>query len=140
VIREISNVTDDELIVSFERGQMPDGGFHHQQHVRVAWIYLGQQPLVPALARFIDALKQFALAQGQPDLYHETITVAFLLLIEDRIARHGRGAAWDEFAAAHADLVSGASSLLARYYSRDLLMSPVARTRFVWPDLNEGTP
>jgi hypothetical protein len=132
-------VTDEELVAHFESGRAPDGGFHHEQHVRVAWIYLGQDPLIPALTRFVDALKQFAVAQGRPDLYHQTITVAFFLLIEDRIARHGRGAAWEEFAAANADLLAPARSVLARYYSTGLLQSPIARDRFVWPDLNGKT-
>jgi hypothetical protein len=128
-------VTDDELVNAFESGREPPGGFHHDQHVRVAWIYLGQAPLIPALMRFVTALKQFAAAQGKPDLYHETITVAFFLLIEDRLARYGRGSTWEAFAAMHPDLFSRQPSVLARYYSTELLMSPLAKARFVWPDL-----
>jgi hypothetical protein len=133
-------VTDNELVTGFESGREPEGGFHHDHHVRVAWIYLGQEPLIPALTRFVTALKQFATAQGKPGLYHETITVAFFLLIEDRIARHGRAATWEEFAALHPDLLTRQPSLLARYYSPDLLLSAVARARFVWPDRLENTP
>jgi hypothetical protein len=132
-------VTDDELVSCFESGREPEGGFHHDQHVRVAWIYLGHASLIPALTRFVTALKQFAAAQGKPDLYHETITVAFFLLIEDRLARQGRGATWREFAARHPDLFTRHPSLLARYYSTELLMSPLARARFIWPDLKEPT-
>lgn len=127
-------MTDTELVSAFESGHPPAGGFHHQQHVHVAWIYLGREPLIPALARFVAALKQFALAQGQPDLYHETITIAFFLLIEDRIARRGRGDSWETFAATNDDLVARHPSLLARYYSDELLTSAAARARFVGPD------
>jgi hypothetical protein len=133
-------MTDTDLVGAFESGRAPDGGFHHEQHVRVAWIYLGREPLIPALARFVAALKQFALAQGQPDLYHETITVAFFLLIEDRIARHGREETWEAFAAANDDLLARNPSLLARYYSSELLMSAAARRRFVWPDRQGQVP
>jgi hypothetical protein len=137
---EQSVVTDDELITAFEAGQVPDGGFHHEQHVRLAWIYLGREPLLPALTRFIAGLKQFAEAQGQPGLYHQTITVAFFLLIEDRLARGGRGSEWLEFAAANADLLVRRPSLLTRYYSPELLMSATARARFVWPDRTGTLP
>ena len=60
-------MTDDELMRAFEAGQVPDGGFHHEQHVRVAWNYLKAHPLPEALARFCSALKGFAQAQGAPD-------------------------------------------------------------------------
>ena len=61
----------------FEAGDEPPGGFHHREHVRVAWYYLTQAPLPEALVRFSNALRRFALARGKPGLYHETITTAF---------------------------------------------------------------
>ena len=57
-------MTDDELMRVFEAGKVPDGGFHHEQHVRVAWNYLKAHSLPEALARFCSALKGFAQAQG----------------------------------------------------------------------------
>ena len=44
-------MTDDELMHAFEAGRVPDGGFHHRQHVQVAWNYLRAHPLPEALAR-----------------------------------------------------------------------------------------
>jgi hypothetical protein len=125
---------DEELMHAFEEGKVPDGGFHHEQHVRVAWNYLKAHPLPEALARFCSALKGFAQAQGAPNLYHETITVSFVLLINERLARIGAPASWDAFAAANPDLLSWKPSILDRYYTRDTLDSAHARRVFVMPD------
>ena len=125
-------VTDEALLSGFEAGRLD--AFHHADHVHVAWIYLSRLPFVEALDAFTRHLKQFAAAAGKPDLYHETITVAYLLLIQDRIARRGRGRTWDDFAGANSDLLVWRPSILKQYYSDELLASKTARQAFVWPD------
>lgn len=127
-------MTDDELMRAFEAGQVPEGGFHHVQHVRVAWNYLCDLPLGAALARFCHGLKHFARVQGADGLYHETITVAFVLLINERLARTGHDGSWESFASAHPDLLAWKPSLLDRYYTRETLQSAHARRVFVMPD------
>ncbi|MEZ5285360.1 MAG: hypothetical protein R2712_11260 [Vicinamibacterales bacterium] len=91
-------------------------------------------PLPQALGRFCEALQAFARAQGADGLYHETISVAFMLIINERLSRTGRDAAWDAFASANADLLTWKPSLLDRYYTRQTLDSPLARRVFVMPD------
>ncbi len=125
---------DETLIRAFEAGDEPAGGFHHAQHVRVAWWYLRAHTLPDALARFSAALRRFAVKHGKPDLYHETVTVAFMLIISERLAVTGREAAWDVFAAANPDLFSWKPSVLDRYYRSETLWSPRARATFVMPD------
>ena len=89
---------------------------------------------VAAAETFIANLKRFAAAQGKPERYHETISLAYLLLIHDRIVTRGRGATWSDFAEANPDLLAWQPSILDRYYSRDLLDSDLARRTFVGPD------
>jgi hypothetical protein len=131
----VAALDDDGLVGAFEACVEPVGGFHHADHVRVAWLYLGRMPLVAAAERFTSQLRRFAAAQGKPDRYHETITLAYLLLIHDRIATRGRGATWCEFADANPDLLAWRPSILDRYYSPARLASATARRAFVWPDL-----
>ena len=59
---------------------------------------------------------------------------AFLLLISERQARNPV-ASWAEFEAANPDLLVWKPSILARYYSKELLASDLARRTFVMPDL-----
>ncbi len=80
-------MSDDELIAGFENARLPSESFRHSEHVRVAFLYLCRYSPLEAIQRFSTSLVQFAIAKGKPQLYHETITWAFLLLIRERMAR-----------------------------------------------------
>jgi hypothetical protein len=121
------------LIAQFEQGCVPQS-FHHADHVRMAFAYVSEFPLLEAIERFSAALKRFALAQGKPNLYHETITWAYLLLIAERTALTDRGQSWEEFAERNPDLLVWKDGIIERYYTRATLDSDVARRRFVLPD------
>ncbi len=126
-------MTDTEFIRSFEDLTLPGSAFHHRDHVRLAWLYLGKYPALEALTRFVEGLKRFADVQGQPGLYHETITWAYLFLIHERIAKGADDETWDEFAARNPDLLGWNPSVLDRYYDRETLFSDRARRLFVMP-------
>jgi hypothetical protein len=124
---------DEALLEGFEQGTIPATDFHHAEHVRVAWMYLRRYPLPDALSRFINSLKRFAAGHGVPGLYHETITVAFVLIIAERLG----GApelSWTDFAAINPDLLSWKPSVLATFYTEETLASERARRSFVMPD------
>ena len=125
---------DQALVAAFEAGHEPPGGFHHREHVRVAWYYLRHHTLPDALVRFSTALRRFAAAQGKPGLYHETITTAYLLVINERLDGSERDLTWDGFAARNPDLLAWQPSVLDRYYHKDTLTSDRARRIFVLPD------
>lgn len=127
-------MTDEQFIEQFEDCSLPAEGFHHREHVRVAWLYLCRYPLLETLTRFSESLKRFATANGKPNLYHETITWAYALLINERMERNGRAESWEVFAARNADLFDWKNSILKSYYSDETLRSDVARTTFVFPD------
>lgn len=130
-------LTGDDFVARFEDCTLPNSAFHHQDHVRLAWIYLRRHPPLEALARFAEGLRRFATANGHPGLYHETITWAFLLLIRERMERHDGGPAggtWEDFAAAQPDLLTWKPSVLDRYYRPETLGSELARRVFLMPD------
>jgi hypothetical protein len=116
-------LTDDDFVARFEGCTLPNSAFHHQDHVRLAWIYLRRHPPLEALERFAEGLRRFATFNGHPGLYHETITWAFLLLIRERMERGAAGGTWEDFAAAHPDLLSWKPSVLNRYYQPETLGS-----------------
>jgi hypothetical protein len=135
------SLSEDELIAAFEACTLAPSAFPHREHVRLAWAYLRREPLAVAIAKFCGGLKAFAASIGKTTLYHETVSWAFMLIIQDRIAR-GRGArdSWEEFAAANEDLLRNGRQLLERYYLPVTLDSPLARAAFIWPDRAEPTP
>jgi hypothetical protein len=123
-------MTDEELLRAFETGELED--FPHELHVRVAWCYLQRAPILDALASFRRSLQRFAAGKGKADRYHETITIAYMLIIAERLAA-SRGLSWPEFAACHPDLLQRQPSVLARYYSDEVIASARARDVFVLP-------
>jgi hypothetical protein len=123
--------TDEELIHRFE-GDAVDS-FHHADHVRLAFAYLHQYPVLQALEKFASALKRFAAARGKTQLYHETITHAYFFLIRERMAR-SEGGEWEQFARQNPDLLQWKDGILTRYYQQATLQSDLARNVFVFPD------
>jgi len=126
-------MTNQELIRSFESNSLPEGSFHHAGHVRLAFAYLTAYPVLQALQKFTSALKKFAAAHGKPQLYHETITCAYVFLIRERMTRDPVHE-WEEFARRNPDLLAWKNGILARYYRESTLKSDLARNIFVLPD------
>jgi hypothetical protein len=127
-------MTDRELIAQFESGAIPPDSFHHADHVRIAFAYLRQYSVLEALQKFPAALRRFAESHGKPNLYHQTITWAYIFLIHERIARAPHRQTWEEFAGANPDLLTWKTGILTKYYSEETLQSDLARRVFVFPD------
>jgi len=130
-------MNDRELVAAVEGCTLAGADFHHADHVRLAWIYLNELPLIEGLERFSTALRRFAAHHGAAGKYHETITWAYLLLIHERMQREG-GRDWEAFRAANADLFAWKPSILERYYTPRTLASQAARSCFVLPDRLAG--
>ena len=127
-------MSDEDFIRNFEACTLPNSSFHHEQHVRIVWLYLRRYPLLETLARFSESLKRFAAANGKPNLYHETITWAYAFLIHERTRRNPRPQTWAEFVAANSDLFDWKNSILKSFYEDDTMRSDLARQVFVFPD------
>ncbi len=126
-------MTDDrDFLARFEAGAIEP--FRHRDHVRMTWIYLRHHPLAEALERVTSGIKRLAATAGKPSLYHETITWAFVLLVNERMERTGRNATWAEFVSDNPDLLTWRPSVLDRYYLSETLASDLARRVFVLPD------
>lgn len=127
------------LVDAFESCTLPPTRFRHRDHVQVVWLYLSDHSLLTTLDRFPAALRLYAAAHGNPGLYHETITWALILLINERRSRGNERASWEEFAAANPDLFEW-PGVLRRYYREETLATPQARRVFLLPDRFGGQP
>ena len=127
-------MNDRDFVAAFEACAIAKADFRHADHVRLAWIYLSEHPLIEAIERFTAALQRFAAHNGVPGLYHETITWAYVLLVAER-REGGAGEDWPAFASRNPDLLAWRPSLLeTRYYRLETLWSDRARSVFVMPD------
>jgi hypothetical protein len=124
-------VTDDQFASAFERCEISNAGFHHRDHIRLAWIYVQRYGAQEAGDRIVVAIRKFAAHHGKPEKYHETMTLAWMRLVAH--AAPSAGAAFDEFAQRCPGLLE--KSALAEFYSDGLLNSAIARATFVEPDL-----
>src|ERR1700734_1678440 len=118
-------MTDEEFLRALESCELPESDFGHAAHVRAAYLYLRQADFAAALARIQRAIRNYASHLGQPDRYHETITVAYLALIQQHMAECGDGGGWDGFARDNPELFD--RNLLLHFYSRGQLESGIAR-------------
>jgi hypothetical protein len=127
--------TDEELLEEFESCTVPGEEFRHREHVRVAFLYLNRYPLLDALRRFSTALARYAASMGKAQRYHETITWAYMFLVNER---REPSQDWEEFCKANPDLLDWKNSILARYYNRETLGSEQARRKFIMTDRRFG--
>lgn len=118
------------VLADFEAGRLDPARFPHREHVRVSYELLERHPFPEALLHLARGLRRLAAKAGRPEVYHETITAAFLALIAERRLR-GRYACWDDFVACNPDLLR--KDLLQGWYEPALLQSSIARETFVLP-------
>lgn len=127
-------MTDEVLFERFESATLSGADFHHQDHVKIVWLYLQSNSVLGTLTRFSAGLKRLAAAIGKPNLYHETITWAYVFLIHERMQRGGVEQSWPGFLAANPDLFEWKDNILKAYYQDGTLGSEVARKMFILPD------
>jgi hypothetical protein len=114
----------------FMRGEQDAAAFPHREHVRMAFEMLRRYDFAETVFLYSRTLRTMAGKAGKPQAFHQTLTIAFLSLIAERIDSGGY-ADFDSFARAHADLLD--KSAVARCYSAERLATETARRTFILP-------
>jgi hypothetical protein len=120
---------DDELF-ALETGVLDPARFPHLEHLRLGYEMLGRYSFGEAVTRFSRGIRLLAAKAGRPEVYHETITVAFLAVIGERRGRAPQKD-WCDFKAKNADLLD--KRCLERWYGTEQLGSDLARRTFCLP-------
>ncbi|MDQ6912935.1 MAG: hypothetical protein M3128_08685 [Verrucomicrobiota bacterium] len=120
---------EDELC-ALEEGRIDPKAFPHREHVRLAFEMLRRHSFGEALTRFAQGLRHLTSRLARPQVYHETITVAFLALIAERCATTAC-TGWEDFIARNSDLLD--KKVLLGWYSSEQLQSELARQTFCLP-------
>jgi hypothetical protein len=128
----MNDAASSEELDAFETGMLDPARFPHAEHVRFGYAMLERYSFGEAIVRFSDGLKLLAAKAGKPQIYHETITVAFLALINERRSRRA-SCTWTEFEAENADLFD--KRCLEKWYGAQQLGSELARRAFCLPTL-----
>jgi hypothetical protein len=122
---------DREFLLALEAGTLPPARFDHRGHLRAGFLYLRRNDFPGACVAMKRAITTFAATIGKATLYHETLTVAYLALIAERLVEEPADLPFDAFLARYPELAS--RDYLERYYPRGELDSPEARATFVLP-------
>jgi hypothetical protein len=124
-------MTDEEFLRALECCTLPESEFGHHAHVRAGYLYLKGSDFAEALDRIRRSIRAYAAHHGKPDRYHETITVAYLALIQQCIFERGDCGSWVTFEKSNPELFN--PELLGHFYDRDVLESKIARRVFLLP-------
>jgi hypothetical protein len=124
-------MTDEEFLEALERCVLPESAFGHAAHVRAAYLCLRAEEFSGALERTRRAIRNYARHLGKAERYHETITVAYLALIQQHICERGDGGGWAAFERENPELLR--PGLLLEFYPKAQLESELARKVFVLP-------
>jgi hypothetical protein len=117
-------------LARFVRGEISAADFPHREHVRMAFEMLRRHDFAESVWLFSRAVRDMAARAGRPQAFNQTVTIAFLSLIAERIERAG-APDFAAFAQAHPDTLD--KGALARWYRADELTSDIARRTFVLP-------
>lgn len=131
-------LTDQDFVSAFERREIPNDQFHHRDHLRLAWIYLHRYGRPEAGTRIAESIQRYAVHNGAPGKYHETVTLAWMELVCCAMRSLPDAAGFDEILQAFPRLLQ--KGALAQYYSSGVLESETARRVFVEPDLKPLCP
>ena len=123
---------DRTFLQLFLDGAIDSRTFRHADHLRGAFELIQDHDFSTAAYKFSTALKVTASRGGNPEAYHETITLAFLSLVAERNDGRSFGC-FEAFACANPDLMQ--KTALERWYRPERLRSNIARRVFVLPEV-----
>lgn len=121
------DLNDAEFLASFHSCVLPPACFRHADHLRLAWLHIQQHSLEVAIDNVCQGIQAYAAHLGKPELYHETMTVAWVRLI----ASHDE-ATFDEFLRLNQHRLN--VDLLHRFWSPERLSRSQARAAWLAPD------
>lgn len=130
---------DAEFLARFEDCTLPFDLWTHRAHIRIAYLYLRRHPLEETTARMRAGVQAYNAANNVPEGvhmgYHETLTCAWMRVVDAMIRVHGPGASSEDFCEQQPYLLN--RLLLRLFYNRATIMAPEAKTRFIEPDLTD---
>ena len=128
-----------DLVAAFRAQTLPKEQWTHLAHLRVGAWHVHHFGAEAALGMLRSGIRRLNDAHGTANSstsgYHETITVAYVRLIEQLLSGIDAEVPLEERIALSTGGPLAERSVLLRFWSRDLLMSPRARAEWVAPDL-----
>ncbi len=125
------DMEDQQFLAALEDGTLSLAAFGHRAHLRAGFLYLAKHDFPGACVAMKRAIVGFADRHGKADLYHETLTVAYLALLAERRADEATTIGFDDFIGRYPELED--INYFRRYYPTGSLDYPDARSTFLLP-------
>lgn len=136
-LKALAIINDQDFLEQFENHCWPLADWHHRQHIKVAYLYLRKYSFDDAARRLCDGIRSHNAANKIIDTptsgYHETMTQAWLRLVDFVLKQYGPENTADGFFDAHPELWQ--AKVLRLFYSRERFMSAEAKRQFLEPDI-----
>jgi hypothetical protein len=117
-------------LARFLRGEITAADFPHREHVRMAFEMLRRYDFAESVWLFSKALRMIAAKADKPQAFNQTVTIAFLSLIAERMEQ-GRACDFAVFARDNPEVFD--KEVLARWYTHGQLAADITRRVFVLP-------
>lgn len=117
-------------LARFLRGEIAAADFPHSEHVRMAFEMLRRYDFAMSVWQFSRTLRVMAARAGKPQAFSQTVTIAFLAIIAERIEL-SRPRDFSAFARGNPEVFE--KDVLGRWYPREHLAQGVTRRVFVLP-------
>jgi hypothetical protein len=126
----------DAMVRCFEDGSLPRSEWTHSRHLVMALWYLRHHGREAATHLIRHGIQRYNQRQGNPTGYHETVTLAWIAVIDAFLGRRKRNLPVSALAV---ELLEecGDKDYLLRFYSRERLFSDDARASWAPPDRGE---
>jgi hypothetical protein len=135
----MKDLTLEQLLVGFQSCTLPHDAWTHLAHLRVGAWHVHRLGAETALATLRAGIRRLNESHGTVNSsnsgYHETITAAYVRLIDLFLAPFDPLVPFEVRLAALVESSLANRSILLRYWSRERLMSPEARAAWLAPDL-----
>jgi len=135
-LKHAVSADDHAFRLAFEACEFPADQFDHRAHVRLAYIYLCEQPPDEAFRLMKQSLLGFLRHLGIGESrYHETITRAWVMAVAHFMELSPACASAADFINHNPVLLD--TKIMLSHYSAEVLFSPTARAEFVEPDIQQ---
>jgi hypothetical protein len=132
----VTGISDANLWNWFHAATLPAKEWTHQTHLRIAWMYLRRHSLDEAHILMRVGIIRLNASHGLVETptrgYHDTMTRVWLRLVAAAMCATPDHDASVHFLEAHAGSLAKDAPL--RHYTRERLLSAMARACFVEPD------
>ena len=132
---DVPFVSDSEIadmVDQFERCSWPYERWTHRAHLAVAVTALLRFPIAEAVDRVRRQIQLYNRTCGDPDGYHETLTLLYMRKVDRYLVDHPEAATLREVVESLASACDMSWPL--EYYSADRLWSAAAKVGWIEPD------